>query len=43
MTSETEIKIIEVIARMKSNLGNSQTWAKELEEALGIEEHTVTL
>jgi hypothetical protein len=30
--------IVEVIAKMKSNLGSSQEWAKELENILGIEE-----
>jgi hypothetical protein len=30
--------IVEVIARMKSNLGSSQEWAKDLENILGIEE-----
>jgi hypothetical protein len=30
--------LVELIARMKSNLGNSQEWAKQLEEILGIEE-----
>jgi hypothetical protein len=29
--------IMEVIANMKSNRGDSQQWAKELEDALGIE------
>ena len=38
MTSEIELKIIEVIARMKSNLGTTKEWAKDLEQALGIEE-----
>ena len=43
MSNETELKVIEVIARIKSNLGSTKDWAKELEEALGIEEHTVNL
>jgi hypothetical protein len=30
--------LVELIARMKSNLGNSQEWAKQLEEILGIEQ-----
>ena len=34
--------ILEVIANMKSNRGDSQQWAKELEEALGVESITVT-
>jgi hypothetical protein len=29
--------IMEVIANMKSNRGDSQQWAKELEDALGVE------
>jgi hypothetical protein len=33
--------IVEVIARMKSNLGSSHVWAKELENILGIEEMKV--
>jgi hypothetical protein len=35
-------RIMEVIANMKSNRGDSQQWAKELEEALGVEPITVT-
>ena len=34
--------IMEVIANMKSNRGSSQQWAKELEDALGVEPLTVT-
>ena len=30
--------IVEVIARMKSNFGDSQSWAKELETILCIED-----
>jgi hypothetical protein len=30
--------VVEVIAAMKSNRGSVQTWIKELESALGIEE-----
>jgi hypothetical protein len=30
--------IVEVIAKMKSNFGDSQSWAKELETILGVEE-----
>ena len=30
--------IVEVIAKMKNNLGSSQEWAKELENILGIVE-----
>jgi hypothetical protein len=33
--------IVEVIARMKSNLGDGQVWAKDLEKILGIEEMKV--
>lgn len=34
--------IMEVIANMKSNRGDSQQWAKQLEDALGVEKMTVT-
>jgi hypothetical protein len=34
--------IMEVIANMKSNRGSSQQWAKELEEALGVEPMLIT-
>ena len=34
--------IMEVIANMKSNRGDSQQWAKQLEDALGVEPLTVT-
>jgi hypothetical protein len=34
--------IMEVIASMKSNRGDSQQWAKQLEDALGVEPMTVT-
>jgi hypothetical protein len=34
--------IMEVIANMKSNRGSSQQWAKELEEALGVEPMVIT-
>jgi hypothetical protein len=34
--------IMEVIANMKSNRGDSQQWAKQLEDALGVEPMTVT-
>jgi hypothetical protein len=30
--------IVEVIARMKSNLGSSQEWARDLESIIGIVE-----
>ena len=30
--------IVEVIANMKSNNGNGQQWAKDLEKILGVEE-----
>ena len=30
--------IVELIARIKSNLGSSQEWAKELEKIVNIEE-----
>ncbi len=43
MSSEKELKILELIARMKSNLGDSQVWAKQLEEVLGIEEMQANL
>jgi hypothetical protein len=33
---------MEVIANMKSNRGDSQQWAKQLEDALGVEPMTVT-
>jgi hypothetical protein len=33
--------IMEVIANMKSNRGDSQQWAKELEDALGVEQIVV--
>ena len=33
--------VVEVIAAMKSNRGSVQTWIKELESALDIEEITV--
>lgn len=39
--SPERLKIIEIIAKMKSNIGSSQQWAKELEEAIGIEQITV--
>ena len=31
-----ELRIMEIIAAMKSNNGTHQQWIKELEEALGI-------
>ena len=37
LESQERLKIIEIIARMKSNIGSTQQWAKELEDALGIE------
>jgi len=37
MNDETEMKIIQIIALMKSNFGSSQSWAQELEKAIGIE------
>ena len=33
--------VVEVIAAMKSNRGDTQQWIKELESALDIEEITV--
>jgi hypothetical protein len=30
--------LVELIAKMKSNLGSPQEWAKDLENILGIEE-----
>ena len=30
--------LVELVARMKSNLGSSQEWAKQLEEVIGIKE-----
>jgi hypothetical protein len=30
--------LVELVARMKSNLGSSQEWAKDLEKILEIEE-----
>ena len=41
LESQERLKIIEIIARMKSNIGSTQQWAKELEDALGIEELVV--
>ena len=34
--------ILEVIASMKSNRGSSQQWAKQLEDAIGVEPMMVT-
>ena len=36
-------RITEIIAAMKSNNGNVKQWAKELEDALGIETMTISL
>lgn len=33
--------ILEVIASMKSNRGSSQEWAKQLEDAIGVEQIVV--
>ena len=33
--------IVEVIANMKSNNGNGQQWAKDLEKILGVEEMVI--
>jgi hypothetical protein len=43
MSNETELKVLEVIARIKSNLGSNKDWARDLEEALGIEEMQANL
>jgi len=42
MDSVERLRLIEIIASMKSNNGNVKQWAKELEEAIGIEEIVVT-
>jgi len=36
-------RITEIIAAMKSNNGNVKQWAKELEDALGIETISIHL
>ena len=33
--------IVEVIANMKSNNGNGQQWAKDLEKIIGVEEMVI--
>ena len=33
--------IMEIIASMKSNRGSSQEWAKQLEDAIGVEQIVV--
>jgi len=38
-----EQRIVEIIAAMKSNNGNVKQWAKELEDALGIETISIRL
>ena len=38
-----ELRIMEIIAAMKSNNGNVKQWAKELEDALGIETISIHL
>lgn len=40
--SPERLKIIEIIAKIKSNIGSRQAWAKELENALGVEPMTFT-
>ena len=36
-------RVTEIIAAMKSNNGNVKQWAKELEDAIGIETMTISL
>ena len=36
--TESTLKIIEIIANMKSNNGNVKQWARQLEDALGVEQ-----
>lgn len=42
MDSVERLRLIEIIASMKSNNGNVKQWAKELENAIGIEEIVIT-
>jgi hypothetical protein len=43
MDEGTEDRLIEIVARMKSNVGSHAQWIKELEYELGMAEMTANL
>jgi len=42
LNSFNEGRILEIIANMKCNNGNVKQWARQLEDALGVERLSVT-